>query len=539
MLSRLTERKIGQLFYIIGTREQEIEKSREILNQNFDFETYTSFKHLDLEVRGSISAYDIQEFLSRHHKFLDVSYIHLLISQYDLNLDGRLSLNEYSKLVLSQTNEMLRDSVTLRTPLPRVSLEVEYLLLHLLELEIILHEEIEKVRCDITIQTDFSLLDSFRMLDYSKSSNLDKSDLRALLSRHGFYLSEAELLGVFRRLDHDSDGVLNYIEYVDAVMPKKTRIRSPAKRFSPSKNFVTEKNIHTYESPFRQIRHSSPLRSSPLRNSPSKVEFLVRKNSPLRNSPSRVEFLVRKNSPLRNSPTRVEFSVRKSSPLKKSPPRTTFLQGSPSRLEFYARIPDSNSRKSSPLRQSPSLRQSPPKTLSTNLISFGSPVRQSPSLRESPAKFLTTNLNPSITTNIYSKNDRNTPLRSSIKDSASKSIRISPSRHSSPLRQSPSRYQSITATNFSPSKSHVRFSPLRSADIGSKGGSPLRNSSEPFSFPVTSESFGQKTSSPLKSIPLRNVSLRDGASYADQSYASIRNSASDNKYSQSLRNSNL
>jgi Ca2+-binding EF-hand superfamily protein len=610
-MNKLTERKIAQLFYVIGTREQEVEKSREILSQNLDFEAYTAFKHLDRESRGSLSASDIQFFFQGFHKTFELSHIQLLISQYDKNLDGRLSLNEFINFVLPSTNEALKDSVSLRTPLPSLSLEIQYLMLHLFELEVIYHEEIEKIRCDVTIQPDFSLLDSFRTIDYLKNSVIDKAAVRRFVEIQGFYLNDLEVSGVIRRLDMDGDGAVNYLEYVDAVMPKRTRNNFFLKRYSPAKNNNEEKyskaplkyetvedsyntsSVSKYSparqsSPLRNLRHSSPLRKSPPKElysfkneSPTRTSSFNRINgsasysvsSPLRQSPPRtlttnfspLRHPVRNSSPLRQSPPRTlttnftpsRHPMRNSSPLRQSPPRTLTTNFSPSRY---------------PVRNSSPLRQSPPRTLTTNFSPSRYPVRNSSPLRQSPPRTLTTNFTPSkyladhspfrqspsrVANSNYtssvnysslsqpsflkpslSRNRHSSPLKKSppkifssytpsreqslhssiglatsfkAEESPARTLnsyKISPPRNSSPLRYSPpSKY-----TDASQSLNKSKYSQLNSIEMSSKI-SPTRQS-PPRSFYAsngTQDLELNMRSSPLKSLPLRNASLRESA----------------------------
>lgn len=453
MLSRLTERKIAQLFYIVGVREQEIEKSRETLCLSLDFETYTSFRFLDSEKRGSLSAADFEQFLIQNRRPLNYASLQLLINQYDTNLDGRLSINEFSKFVLPNTNELLRDTVSLRTPYTSFSIETQFLLLRLIELEMSFHEEVEKIRFEITSQSDFGLLDSFRALDINRSSAIDKPAIRGMMSRNSFYLSESEISGILRRFDTDGDGCISYVEYVDAIMPKKPRGSSPIRR-SPAKGNSTEAYIRI-ESPSRSL---NGFRSSPLRNS-----------SPLRkSSPSRdIQRSMTQDSPSRSQVFKQE-----------SPSRI-----SPSRIRNYMTETSINPRASSPLRKSSPLRSSP--------------IRMYEGV--------------SNTNTSYFRAQRDSPPRTLNCFTISENRRTSPLRYS-PSRISPSRGLGRSIEAYSPTRS-LRFSPVKSVDI--RPNSPLRRSPIRSVYnPVrgSEDIIPQRVGSPLKSMPLRNAPLREAAS---------------------------
>lgn len=435
MLGRITERKIAQLFYTIGARELEIERTREILCQNFDFELYTAFRFFDVDVKGSVSALDLRDFLRRHHVDYEISIIQILIAQYDSNLDGRLSIQEFSSFVLPSTNLILKDAVSLRTPYSTLTLETQLVMLRLLEQELRLQQDVENLRCEITVQVDFGLLDSFRVLDILKSSAIDRASIRSLLSRHNLHLSESELDGVFRRLDCDDDRVLNYIEYVDSIMPKRGRSLSPNKStfYNPSPNKPTPySTLSSFPRPTSPNRNSSPLRQPspskyqmPLQSSPSRSfnyspskqhespsrltsNYSIYRQSPVRTlscydmSPSRT-------SPLR-SPPRNTSPLRNASPLRSSPSRT--VNGSPSRSQYIHSSPRRSYLESSPSRSIPlrNSRLSPGKSV-TFSPSRRVDIAPSSDLRTSPERSRVDLIPQRLNSPLKSMPLRNTPLR--------------------------------------------------------------------------------------------------------------------------------
>ena len=474
MLGKLTESKIAHFFYIIGIRERELEKLRENLSQNFDFDLYTAFKHLDLDNRNSISASDIQLFLYRHHINSDISLINLLISQYDINLDGRLSLNEFTKLIIPISNEYLPNSASLRTTLSGLSLEIQLLLLRLFKLELLFHEELEKMRNDIISQRDFSLLDSFRIIDYSGRSIIDRIVIKSLLSKYGHVLNEGEINGIFRRFDYDGDRAMNYVEYVGAIMPKmKKRRCSPLERESPYKTYTN--NSHGGSS----LEYASESCKGTLR----------RNSSPLRQaSPQKTLYF--------------EHSTGLSSPLRQNnllskeiySANTTSLKNIDSPLRRYSPI-----HQASPLRRTSPLRQSSP-------LRSNSPLRKSPTISSklnfSPNKNQTTGFTARI---------RTSPLRQNYSDSPAKILEcchLSPQRNSSPLRNSSPNLNN--EPYFSSNLSHTQFSPLKTVDISPKRPS-IRNSPTKNNYSIRNYEVDliPQRQPPFKSIPLRNSSLRE------------------------------
>ncbi|OMJ66270.1 hypothetical protein SteCoe_36951 [Stentor coeruleus] len=357
MISKLTETKICEFFCQIGIHEQEIEKSRETLCQNIDFEIYTSFRLLDQNLQGSLLASDFHNYLQKNYRPSNIHFLQLLILQYDTNHDGRLSINEFSKLVLPSTNTLLRDKVSIRSPYMIFSLQTQESIVKLIELELLYYEDIERIRRDLTLKDDFSLIKSFEIIDMDRNGVIDKEDIKEFVRKNGFYISDDMALGVIRRLDTDGDRMLDYVEYVDAVMPKKTRGGEPLKRSPRSEkieNFMENiKNEILYREygvvySRNDLRLKKDVKTRILEENKRNCERNEqdfgfkregndrKKSSPLRKALVKKEMDInfevegiidaRRGNPARTLSCITFFDDRKASPLRKSPYKYSYCQ---------------------------------------------------------------------------------------------------------------------------------------------------------------------------------------------------------------------
>lgn len=279
MISRETETKLSELFLSISYQENEIELSRYDLSKHKDFDPISSFQYLDKLNMNSLSPSDIQSFLEKFHFYCVQSETYSLIRQYDNNKNGRLGYSEFLQLVLPSTNPGFRELALARRG--NRSSEVEYLLVKLIQQEILYHRTLESLKRNLVSKADFNLLDCFKAINFRGESSLTRPALTEFLRKFKV-VSEQDVDAIFRRLDNDGDSALSYSEFVDAVMPVN-RGESPSITGS--------------------IRNSSPLRSSPKKDSYKWPSSPSRNLNPYHSSSIERYSPKRHSSPLRKATT--------------------------------------------------------------------------------------------------------------------------------------------------------------------------------------------------------------------------------------------
>jgi len=78
----------------------------------------------------------------------------------------------------------------------------------------------ECLRQRLQTRPGFSVYKAFKALDKHRNGYASIEDLKSLLSRHGYKLSQKELLGLMNRFDKNQDGRISYNEFVDEIRPK-------------------------------------------------------------------------------------------------------------------------------------------------------------------------------------------------------------------------------------------------------------------------------------------------------------------------------
>lgn len=268
-----TERRLADFIYSVAEGEKEIEQSRILLSENRDFDPMTGFRAIDRVGIGFISYLDIRDFLEKNRVYASNQEISALIKQYDSDLDGRLTLNEFYQLALPSTSAVLRDLALQRLPSARLSLDAEFQLARLLDKELSLQRRLELSKRDLALRYDFSTISAFSVIDYPSTSLISREKLNSFLTRNGKIVFNDHLDAILRRVDIDGDERLSYSEFSDFLRTQEPVAISNSPRRSPTRN-----------SP---LRHSSPLRrnGSPGRTTSSFLQADSPSRSFVRSSP--------------------------------------------------------------------------------------------------------------------------------------------------------------------------------------------------------------------------------------------------------------
>jgi hypothetical protein len=88
---------------------------------------------------------------------------------------------------------------------------------------------------------DFSRFEAFKSLDKYNSGSVLRADVIEFVKRTGGYATYLDIDAVFRRLDLDNDGRLNYSEVCDFLDSRPAPLNaSPYRNASPIKSYKTE-----------------------------------------------------------------------------------------------------------------------------------------------------------------------------------------------------------------------------------------------------------------------------------------------------------
>lgn len=257
MLSLETERRLARLLFQIAECERSVERSRQDLCSNPNFDIYSVFRLIDYRTNGKIEVVDLKNFLSRCGLSATRPSLQLLINQYDSNNDFKLSLEEFQCLILPSEHPELRRDVLSRNVYP-ISQYIENSAGRHFELEASYQAQLETLKKSLNARNDFSAIDGFRAVDVDRLNFINVYEIRDFLRRNGYTTTMQDLDGIIRRIDTDCDSKISYEDFARYMLPIEKP--SSSTKSSPIKRSVSR------GSPNKSLKSSpskSPVKSSP------------------------------------------------------------------------------------------------------------------------------------------------------------------------------------------------------------------------------------------------------------------------------------
>ena len=207
MISIETEARVAKLLLTLAQGERNVEISRQVLSDNFDFDAFQIFKFLDREGKNRVDAVNLVDFLRSKGVFVTDCEAQFVILFYDQDGDGALSYCEFVQLVQSEKS-LKRTNAYPKSD--RLSFNVDYSLGKLLEKEVNLVRELHTLLTDLRTRCDFNVHDIYHLL---KSWNcITASSLGSFLDKNCVSYLDSDVNAMLRRLDFNRDGRVDICE---------------------------------------------------------------------------------------------------------------------------------------------------------------------------------------------------------------------------------------------------------------------------------------------------------------------------------------
>ena len=210
MLSHETEEKLAKILLALSEGERSVDISRQVLQDNFDYDPFQIFNFLDNGNKNKIDVYDIIQFLHSKCIFTNELEVNLLILQYDINGDNTLSFPEFLNLI--QCDNSIKTNNPYSQNKKKLSYNVEYSLSKLLEREIELSKNLLNLFYDIKRRYDFNIHQLFHSVK-GLSNVITFDSIKIFLNKtNGNYL-DPEINYIMKRLDINKDGKIDLCEF--------------------------------------------------------------------------------------------------------------------------------------------------------------------------------------------------------------------------------------------------------------------------------------------------------------------------------------
>ena len=195
--------------------EQQLEGCREQLVQGPSFDSLQCFQLLDTRVSGCLTALDLRLFLSKYKVHVSPEEAQALAKAMGADTSGRVSYSGFLAFLLPASRWEREKAIQKESA--SLDFQEEYALVRLLEHEVELNRQLTPLRQKLL--SNASLLEAFHTLeDAGNYSYWNSRQVLRFSEEQGFRLDERALKGLFRRLDRNRDGKIDYADFVDSLM---------------------------------------------------------------------------------------------------------------------------------------------------------------------------------------------------------------------------------------------------------------------------------------------------------------------------------
>jgi Ca2+-binding EF-hand superfamily protein len=257
-----TESLLAELVAGCYRGENAVESFRITLCEAFDFCPSHFFS---LVTSGTfINSRELQQFLQAHGVTSSSDEIFMVIKQFSNLQDGRLSYEDFLQVFLPSTNLPLRERVQSRKLIRTFDEKTLEKFVKVLAEEINYQVQIEQRKQVLYAEDDFTVYAAFESLAHGKNW-LDEHDLTEFMKRFqkGFSIDDYEAF--LRRTDLEADGIVNYKEFLDFIMPFNLPASRERKSNEPSQSFK-DQSLSSVKTPERPSKNQENIESSILKN---------------------------------------------------------------------------------------------------------------------------------------------------------------------------------------------------------------------------------------------------------------------------------
>ena len=218
MLNKQTQQELANLLMKISEDETKVEVYREIVCSNEDFDFWSCFDALDYTGSGKLIPSCFKYLLDQNDYQATEEELYLLIRQYDPQLKGYLTFEDFKELVLpAQSKNYLTQETYLELPY-----SVECALCKLIYSELQIQRETELVKHSLFQNKQFSTAKAFKSIDKRQLGYIDQCDILEFLEESGSLASLEEVESLFKRAGFSKDQKLDFCRFLDIVLPVET-----------------------------------------------------------------------------------------------------------------------------------------------------------------------------------------------------------------------------------------------------------------------------------------------------------------------------
>ena len=209
MISKELNSSLIKFLSEIISGENSVQINREVLSESADFDAHQIFNYLLSTDENNITILDIKKYLNENGIEILEQEAKLIILFYDINLDGKLSFDEFVNFVRSEKSSL--NNKTFRIQDTNLSFSINYSLCKLFQIEIAVTKRILNVLKELKSRKDFNVHDIFHTL--KSNTFITLQSLKNYLIKNNLDFLDSDIKLLMNRLDINKDGKVDLCEF--------------------------------------------------------------------------------------------------------------------------------------------------------------------------------------------------------------------------------------------------------------------------------------------------------------------------------------
>jgi len=252
MLTIETERRVAKFLMTLSEEETKVQRVKNLLINDYDFNPYECFQYLDMNSKESIDGNDIFNFMKENYKYITLQESYLIILFYDTKDQNFWSYDNFVHfLTCDFQNSSFNPSHVHKNGIKN---SIKNLLLNIFESELMLINNTLPLVQKIKERYDYDIDDLFRSI--TKSCYIDKQSINEFLIRNGYInCPEIKLKAIINRLSLGKNNSVTLCDlkrlldvgYFTIIKDGSSQSNQNKKKFDMNEDFIkNQKSINNY-----------------------------------------------------------------------------------------------------------------------------------------------------------------------------------------------------------------------------------------------------------------------------------------------------
>lgn len=208
-----------------------MERQKQSLAEQSDYNLMDGFQMMDEKNLGWVAAPQVLQFLIINGVFAHKDDVYHFVRRFDRDMDSKLLYSDFCEAITPKDTyyqhalHNRKGRYIHNKTVPKKLYFTEQTrdaFFMTLKKHFEIEETVELSKKKLWRRPTLDIHDAFSCVDVNKRGSLIKEDFQALLENNGFHPSDVEMNYLVSRFDRSLNGIINYQEFMDEILPRKS-----------------------------------------------------------------------------------------------------------------------------------------------------------------------------------------------------------------------------------------------------------------------------------------------------------------------------